>query len=66
VPAYERGKSANYLRLMRAYASPLEWAGFALSAPVRAGVVLFRQIARGEWRAAAARVRGLIDGLGRD
>jgi GT2 family glycosyltransferase len=65
VPAYERGKSANYLRLMRAYASPLEWAGFALSAPVRASVVLFRQIARGEWRAAAARVWGFVGGLRR-
>ncbi len=63
VPAYERGKSANYLRLMRRHATPLEWVGFVLSVPARASLVLLRQIARGEWRAAAARVRGVLDGL---
>lgn len=63
VPAYERGKGANYLRLMRRYATPLEWMGFVLFLPARASLVLFRQIVRGEWRAAAARVRGVLDGL---
>jgi GT2 family glycosyltransferase len=63
VPAYERGKSANYLRLMRRHATPLQWLGFMLTVPARGSVVLFRQVTRGEWRAAAARVRGLLDGL---
>lgn len=62
VPAYEQGKSANYLRLMRAHATPLEWAGFALALPVRATSVLLRHIGRGEWRAAVARVRGILSG----
>jgi GT2 family glycosyltransferase len=65
VPAYDRGKSANYLRLMRAHATPLEWAGFVLSLPVRAVRVLFRQLTRGEWRAAGARMRGFLEGLRR-
>ena len=63
VPAYERAKSANYLRLMRRHATPRQWLGFMLTVPARACVVLFRQITRGERRAAAARVRGLVDGL---
>lgn len=65
VSGYERGKSANYLRLMRRHATPLEWAGFVLSLPVRAGAVLLRHLVRGEWRPAAARVRGFLDGLRR-
>jgi GT2 family glycosyltransferase len=65
VAVYERGKSLNFLRLMRTYASPLEWAGFALSVPVRASRVLFRQLVRGEWRAARARVTGFVEGLWR-
>lgn len=65
VPEYDRGKSANYLRLMRAHAGPLEWAGFVLLLPFRAVRVLFRQITRGEWRAAGARVRGFLEGLRR-
>jgi GT2 family glycosyltransferase len=63
VAVYERGKSLNFLRLMRTYASPLEWAGFVLAAPVRAGRVLLRQVARGEWQAARARVSGFVEGL---
>jgi GT2 family glycosyltransferase len=66
VPEYERGKSANYLRLMRDHATPLEWAGFALALPFRGVRVLFRQARRGEWRAAGARVRGFLEGLRRD
>ncbi|HZE74996.1 MAG TPA: glycosyltransferase family 2 protein [Gemmatimonadales bacterium] len=61
VPEYERGKTANYLRLMRRHATPLEWLGFAVAAPARAVVLLIRDLARGQWRAAAARVRGVID-----
>jgi GT2 family glycosyltransferase len=63
VAEYERGKSANYLRLMRTHASPLEWVGFALSLPARAARVLVRQLARGEWRAAGARIQGFVEGL---
>ena len=63
VAAYERGKSVNYMRLMRTYASPLQWAGFTLSVPLRAGRVLLGQLARGEWRAARARIAGFLEGL---
>ncbi len=63
VTAYERGKSANYLRLMRGHATRLQWVGFVLLLPARAAMILLGELGRGNWRAAAARVRGVLDGL---
>jgi GT2 family glycosyltransferase len=63
VPAYERAKVRNYLRLIRDYATLLQRVCWTLCVPYKVARVLGRLIARGELRAVAAQVRGLAEGL---
>ena len=44
IPAYERGKVLNYLRLMRRHATAGEWVGFLALLPVRAARLLSAQV----------------------
>jgi GT2 family glycosyltransferase len=60
-PEYERGKFANYVRLMRRHATPLEWASFLLVLPARGAFLMLDQIRRGNWRIVWARLAGVAE-----
>ncbi len=57
---YERAKFANYLKLMRRHASPLEWAGFLAGLPLRGSALVLGHMRRGEWGILKARAAGLL------
>jgi len=65
VPAYERGKAANYLRLMRRYATPAQWLGFLGVAPFRAARLATTRLRDGDWRIVVEHARGALAGLRR-
>ena len=63
LPVYERGKAANYLRLMRRHATPIEWLGFLAALPVRGLRLAVTRIRDGDWRILLAHARGLVEGM---
>lgn len=60
VAEYERAKFANYLKLMRRHASPLEWAAFVAGMPLRGSALVLGHVRRGEWGILRARAGGLL------
>jgi GT2 family glycosyltransferase len=65
VAGYERGKAANYLRLMRRFATPGQWLAFLTFVPVR-GVRLAGMVLRDRnWRIVLEHARGIVEGLRR-
>lgn len=65
VPVYERGKTLNYVRLLRRHATPFERLTFALALPMRAAPLLLDALRRGEWRRLRENAAGLLAGLRR-
>jgi GT2 family glycosyltransferase len=65
VAEYERGKVANYFRLMRRHASALEWLTFLAVLPLKGIRLLGAQLRGGNWRVAWAQAAGLLEGIGR-
>lgn len=63
VAEYERGKSANYLRLMRRHASVAEWLGFLIVLPVKGARLISGQLCGGNWRIARAQIAGLLQAV---
>jgi GT2 family glycosyltransferase len=49
VAAYERGKMANYLRLMRRHATVGEWLTFLIRLPIQGSRLLAAQLRSGVW-----------------
>jgi GT2 family glycosyltransferase len=66
LPAYERGKAANYLRLMRRHATPVEWLGFLAVLPLRGFRLAATRVRDGDWRILLAHARGLVEGITKD
>jgi GT2 family glycosyltransferase len=66
VAAYERGKAANYLRLMRRHATPAEWLGFLAVLPVRGLRLAATRLLDGDWRILLAHARGIVEGMRKD
>jgi GT2 family glycosyltransferase len=62
LPEYERGKFANFVRLMRRHATPLQWAGFLAVLPARGVLLTLDQVRRGNWRIVGARLAGVAHG----
>lgn len=62
VPDYERGKAANYVRLMRRYASPRQWLGFLAVLPMRGARLVGMRLRDGNWRILLEHARGLAAG----
>jgi GT2 family glycosyltransferase len=65
VSLYERGKSANFFRLLRRHARPLEWLVLGVTLPIRAAGLVLRDALRGDWAQLGARWAGALDALGR-
>jgi len=65
VSLYERGKSANFLRLLRRHARPLDWLALGMTLPLRAVGIVLRDALRGDWAQVRARWAGALDALGR-
>ena len=65
VAEYERGKVANYFRLMRRHASAAEWLTFLAVLPLKGARLLGAQLQSGNWRVARAQAVGLLEGMGR-
>jgi GT2 family glycosyltransferase len=65
VAEYERGKVANYFRLMRRHASAVEWLTFLAVLPLRGLRLFVAQLHDGNWRVARAQAVGLLEGMGR-
>jgi hypothetical protein len=62
VPEYERGKAANFLRLMQRHASAWQWLAFLTVLPVRGARVVQAQLRGGNWALVRAAVAGLLQG----
>ena len=60
---YERGKAANYLRLMRRHATPAQWLGFMAVLPLRGLRLAAARVRDGDWRILLAHARGIVEGL---
>ena len=60
---YERGKAANYLRLMRRHATPAQWLGFVAVLPLRGLRLVAARVRDGDWRILLAHARGIVEGL---
>jgi GT2 family glycosyltransferase len=58
---YERGKAANYLRLMRRHATALEWVAFAAVAPFRLVRLARMRLGDRSWRVLRAHALGVLD-----
>jgi GT2 family glycosyltransferase len=65
VAEYERGKAANYLRLMRRHASTAQWLTFLLIVPLRGLRLIGMHLKDGNWRIVRAQALGLLEALGR-
>jgi GT2 family glycosyltransferase len=63
LPEYERGKFANYFKLMRRHATPLEWASFLAFLPARGALLTLDQVRRGNWGVVRARLTGVAEAL---
>jgi GT2 family glycosyltransferase len=62
---YERGKAANYLRLMARHATIGQWLGFLAIAPARGARLVGMRLRDRNWRVLLAHARGLVSGLRR-
>lgn len=60
---YERGKSANFFRLLRRHARLLDWVGLGLTLPWRALAIGWQDARRGNWGQLRARVAGALEGM---
>jgi GT2 family glycosyltransferase len=65
IPAYERGKAANYLRLMRRHATRAQWLAFLAVAPARGARLIGMRLRDRNWRLLLEHARGLAAGLRR-
>jgi GT2 family glycosyltransferase len=63
LPGYERAKAANYPRLLRRHARPLERVAFTLLLPVRALPIVADAVRRGEWWRVREGIAGLVEGF---
>jgi GT2 family glycosyltransferase len=63
LPGYERAKAANYPRLLRRHATPLERLAFMLLLPLRALPLVATAARRGEWWRMREGVAGLLAGI---
>ncbi|HEU4587178.1 MAG TPA: glycosyltransferase family 2 protein [Gemmatimonadales bacterium] len=63
VPGYERGKAANFPRLMRRHATRGARLAFAMLLPLRALPLVAGAVRRGEWWRLREGVAGLLQGL---
>jgi hypothetical protein len=63
VSEYERGKAANYMRLMRRHATPVEWLGFLAVLPLRGLRLAGTRVRDGDWRILVAHARGIVEGM---
>jgi hypothetical protein len=66
VAEYERGKAANYLRLMRRHATPVQWLGFLITLPLRGLRLAATRVRDGDWRILLAHARGIVEGMRKD
>jgi hypothetical protein len=64
VAEYERGKVANYFRLMRRHASAVEWLTFLAVMPLKGVRLPGIRILGGNWKVARAQAAGLLEGMG--
>jgi GT2 family glycosyltransferase len=62
VAEYERGKVANYIKLMRRHATLWEWATFLMVLPFRGARLAAAQLRDGGWTTIRGAVAGLIAG----
>jgi GT2 family glycosyltransferase len=62
---YERGKAANYLRLMRRHATPVQWLTFLMILPLRGLRLIGMHLRDGNWRIVRAQALGLLEAMGR-
>lgn len=65
VASYERGKAANFLRLMRRHATAREWLGFAAVLPLQLARLAGMRVRDRSMRVAWAHALGIVDGLRR-
>jgi GT2 family glycosyltransferase len=61
IPAYERHKARNYLKLLRRHTTPIQKLAAAVFVPLRGLLLLSRFALHGDWRAAPAQLKGAID-----
>jgi GT2 family glycosyltransferase len=61
VPAYERRRFANFVRLVRQHASPLEWAALVVAVPIRLVQLAIGHARRGDLSMLWTNVAGLFD-----
>lgn len=62
---YERGKAANYLRLMRRHATPGQWLAFLARLPLKSLRLAGMHLRDGNWGIVRAQALGLIEGMRR-
>jgi GT2 family glycosyltransferase len=62
---YERGKAANFMRLMRRHATPAQWLVFLAVAPMRGTRLIGMRLRDRNWRILLEHARGLAAGLWR-
>ena len=65
VVEYERGKAANYLRLMKRHATGAQWLAFLMILPLRGLRLIGMHLRDGNWRIVRAQALGLLEVLGR-
>ena len=61
VPAYERRRFANFVRLARRHASPLEWVALVVAVPIRLTQLAIGHARRGDLSMLWTNVAGLFD-----
>jgi GT2 family glycosyltransferase len=62
---YERGKAANYLRLMRRHATRAQWLAFLARLPLKSLRLAGIHLRDGNWGIVRAQALGLIEGMRR-
>lgn len=62
LPEYERGKAANYLRLMRRHATGRQWLSLLAILPFRVASLVAGQLRSGGWAMVWATAMGIIRG----
>jgi hypothetical protein len=63
VAEYERGKAANYLKLMQRHATFWQWLGFLAVLPVRGARLIAAQSRGGNWALVREAASGLLEGI---
>jgi GT2 family glycosyltransferase len=61
VVEYERGKAANYLRLMKRHATAAQWLAFLMILPWRGLRLIGTHLREGNWRIVRAQALGLLE-----